>query len=183
MSKRSQWCEFDKDTRKYIKKRDNNECVVCHSKGALQIMHIFLSRAKGGRGSKENGCLGCVKCHKIIDNPLFQEQILKQPVYIKKCSDYLIEKEHIKYGKEFIDSLKFDKEKYYNTTMGQRDLANIMVKGLDKGIKKEYVTRCKDCALLVKDKNNSNSIPRYFCKYKKTFLNKSTKACGKFRGK
>ena len=45
MSTRSKWCEFDKETRKYIKKRDNNECVICHSKGALQIAHIFLSRA------------------------------------------------------------------------------------------------------------------------------------------
>ena len=55
MSKRSNWCEFDKETRKYIKKRDNNECVICHKKGALQVMHIFLSRAKGGKGSKDNG--------------------------------------------------------------------------------------------------------------------------------
>ena len=48
MSKRSQWCEFDKETRKYIKKRDNNECVICHREGALEAMHIFVSRAKGG---------------------------------------------------------------------------------------------------------------------------------------
>ena len=52
MTKRSNWCEFDKEARKLIKKRDNNECVICHKKGALQIMHIFLSRAKGGKGCK-----------------------------------------------------------------------------------------------------------------------------------
>ena len=58
MTKRSMWCEFDKDTRKYIKKRDNDRCIICGNKKTLQIMHVFLSRAHGGKGSKENGCLG-----------------------------------------------------------------------------------------------------------------------------
>ena len=47
MSKRSNFTEFDKETRKYIKKRDKDKCVICGAKGGLQIMHIFLSRAKG----------------------------------------------------------------------------------------------------------------------------------------
>ena len=58
MSKRSNWCDYDKNTRKYIKKRDNDKCVLCGAKGALQIMHVFISRAKGGKGCKENGVLG-----------------------------------------------------------------------------------------------------------------------------
>ena len=34
MSTRSNWSEFDKETRKYIKKRDGEKCIICHSKGA-----------------------------------------------------------------------------------------------------------------------------------------------------
>ena len=37
MSKRSNFTEFDKETRKYIKKRDKDKCVICGAKGGLQI--------------------------------------------------------------------------------------------------------------------------------------------------
>ena len=53
MTKRSMWCEFDKDTRKYIKKRDNDRCIICGNKGALQIMHVFLSRAHEEKAVKK----------------------------------------------------------------------------------------------------------------------------------
>ena len=94
MSKRSNWCDYDKETRKYIKKRDENKCILCGSKGALQIMHIFLSRAQGGKGCKENGCLGCVKCHTIIDNPIGNEENKRQKEYLEKCKKHIIEKEN-----------------------------------------------------------------------------------------
>ena len=101
MSIRTQWTDFDKETRKYIKKRDNNQCVICHSKGALQIMHIFLSRGQGGKGCKENGCLGCIKCHKILDNPIGEQENriylywldflgtpIKEQVFTKPCLSF-----------------------------------------------------------------------------------------------
>lgn len=167
MSKRSQWCEFDKETRKYIKKRDNNECVICHKKGALQIMHIFLSRANGGKGCKNNGCLGCVKCHTIIDNPIGNSQIDKQKEYLEKCKKHLIEKEGIVYNKDFIETLKYKKE----------------IIPLKPIVIDHTTDRCKNCELLVKNKYNNSTIPSYYCKYKKICLNKSTKACNKFRRK
>ena len=139
MSKRSQWCEFDKETRKYIKKRDNNECVICHKKGALQIMHIFLSRANGGKGCKQNGCLGCVKCHQILDNPIGNEENKRQKEYQEYCEKYLIKKEGIIYNKDFIETLKYKKE--------------IMPIDFEiKKVNKKY-DRCKDCKMLVKNKN------------------------------
>ena len=91
MSIRSQWCEFDKETRKYIKKRDNNRCVFCGNNGALQIAHIFLSRAKGGNGCKENGVMLCIKCHQALDNG--KDASLRDQIN-QFCRAYLIEKEN-----------------------------------------------------------------------------------------
>ena len=165
MSKRSNWCEFDKETRKYIKKRDKNKCVICGNKGALQIMHVFISRAKGGKGCKENGALGCVKCHKIIDNPIGNEQMLKQKEYVAYIKQHLIDKENIIVNKDFLNSLKYKKL-----------ITPIDFKlDLDKEIK-----RCKNCKMLVKNKNKNSTISSYYCKYKKINLNKTTKACKKF---
>ena len=172
MSIRTNWTEFDKETRKYIKKRDNNKCIICGSKGALQIMHIFLNRSHGGKGSKENGCLGCVKCHKILDNPIGEEQNRLSQDYKALCMQHLFNKEHIIYNDEFIKSLKFDKKKYKKENEIKVD--NIQIKKYD---------RCKDCIMLVKRKSYNSTLPSYYCKYKKTNLNKTTKACNKFRKK
>lgn len=170
MSIRTNWTEFDKETRKYIKKRDNNRCVICGSKGALQIMHIFLNRSHGGKGCKENGCLGCVKCHKILDNPIGEEQNRLSQDYKAICMQHLFNKEHIIYNDEFIKSLKFDKKKYKEENEIKVD--KIQIKKYD---------RCKDCIMLVKRKSYNSTLPSYYCKYKKTNLNKTTKACNKFR--
>ena len=71
MSKRSQWCDVSKELRKYIINRDK-ECVNCGAKKPLTMAHIFLSRAKGGKGCKENIVALCNRCHYyILDNPTF----------------------------------------------------------------------------------------------------------------
>lgn len=165
MTKRSTWCEFNKDTRKYIKKRDGNKCIICGNKGALQIMHIFLPRARGGKGCKENGALGCVRCHTIIDNPIGNDEGLKSQEYLAYCKSYLIDKESIDYGKEFIESLKYKK---------QVEPFTVIEKPIPKTL------RCKNCKMLIKNKSIKSSIPTYYCKYKKIGLNKTTKACKKF---
>ena len=170
MSVRSNWCEFDKETRKYIKKRDQDKCVICGNKGALQIMHIFLNRSHGGKGSKENGCLGCIKCHKILDNPIGEKEKRLSDDYKAICMQYLFDKEHIIYNKEFKESLKFDKKKYIEENEIKVD--KIQIKKYD---------RCKDCRMLVKRNSYNNTIPTYYCKYKKINLNKTTVACNKFK--
>ena len=167
MSIRSNWCEYDKETRKYIKKRDKNECVKCHSKGALQIMHIFLSRAKGGKGCKENGVLGCIKCHSILDNPIGEEQNKKSKEIMDYCRKYLIEKEHIEYNQDFINSLKFDKVGYEKEQL--------------KKFEYKLKTRCKNCKWLVKNKFGNTSIPSYYCKIKRKIQNKNEEICEDFK--
>lgn len=170
MSVRSQWCEFDKETRKYIKKRDKDRCIICGCKGALQIMHIFVNRSHGGKGCKENGVLGCIKCHSIIDNFIGEEQKQLSKEYLQKCKDYLIEIEHINYNDEFIKSLKFDKKAYLEEI--EPNIKSIQIKKYD---------RCKNCEMLVKRSSYNSLIPTYYCKYRKINLNKTTKACDKFK--
>ena len=170
MSVRTNWTEFDKETRKYIKKRDGDKCVICGNKGALQIMHIFLNRSHGGKGCKENGCLGCVLHHRILDNPIGNEENRLSQEYLQRCKNYLIEKEHIIYNKEFIESLKFNKQKYLEQI--ETKVENIQIKKYN---------RCKDCIYLKKKPTYNSTLPTYYCRYKKVNLNKTTKACNKFK--
>lgn len=171
MTKRSNWCEFDKEERKYIKKRDKERCVICGNKGALQIMHIFLNRSHGGRGVRENGCLGCVACHNILDNPIGKQND-KSKEYQELCENYLIEKEQLKERfksrKELIDYLKFDKSKIETPV---------------QIIKIEPKKRCKNCFYLRKRGIRNNTISCFYCVYRKIRLTKNTEACKNYKEK
>ena len=107
MSVRSQFCEFDKETRKYIKKRDNNRCIFCGNNGSLQIAHIFLSRSHGGKGCKENGVMLCIKCHQALDNG---KDVSLRDQISQFCRAYLIKKENIIDLSSLMYTLKYDKK-------------------------------------------------------------------------
>ena len=110
MSKRSSWCEFNKKTREYIKEREKNRCIVCGTNYNLTIAHIFVSRAHGGKGCKENGILLCKNCHYfILDNPIGKIENEKAKIYLEFCKNYLKNTEKIVINKNFIDSLIFSK--------------------------------------------------------------------------
>ena len=166
MSKRSLWCDFDKETKKYIKKRDKETCVCCGARGALQAMHIFLSRAHGGHGCKENGAMGCVKCHVPIYNSICSEQVELGKQLLARAKTYLIEKENIIVNKEFIDSLKYKKVIVY-------DIKQIAF------VKPEH--RCESCRFIRKNKFNNSSIPSYFCVANKKVVGKKNEACKSFK--
>lgn len=166
---RKDWTEYDRETRKYIKKRDNNQCILCNSKNNLQIMHIWLNRAHGGKGCKENGVLGCINCHSILDNPIGIEQNNQSKIFMEICKNYLIEKENIIPNEEFINSLKFKKEIISINT----NLEYI------NAIKQK--NRCKHCKYLIKNKYSSSSIPSYYCKYRHIIIHKTTEACKQFK--
>lgn len=166
MSKRSKWTDFDKETKKYIKKRDGGRCVICHKVGATQCMHVFLSRAKGGRGCKENGASGCPECHRINDNPIGQKEKELSITNNYKVKKYLVDKENLVVNKEFIDSLRYKKQPTpfeVNT--------------------EKFTLRCKSCVFLVKNTHTHNSIPSYYCKIKKTIRGKNGEVCNKYRAK
>ena len=189
MTKRSQWCEFDKETRKIIKERDKNRCVFCESKSPLQIAHIFLSRAFGGRGCKENGVLLCINCHQILDNPVGGQQKLTKELIENYCKRYLIEKEKIVLNDDFINSLKFDKKAYLERFNDKKVFFDaktvneaLKTAKLEEKRTKEYkyTQKCKNCYMLAKNKNNS-SISTYYCKYKKRIISRQDNACDKFK--
>ena len=168
MSIRSQWCEYDKETRKYIKKRDNNKCIFCGNNGALQIAHIFLSRAHGGKGCKENGVMLCIKCHQALDNG--KDTSLRDQIN-QFCRAYLIEKENIIDLSSLMKTLKYDK-----------------INAIRNDIKIEFPikkieNKCKDCVMLEKRKDKFNSIPIYYCKIKNIRVNKNKNICEKYNKK
>ncbi len=51
-----------KRTKKLVRRRDNNQCVVCEAKSPLQFDHIILV-GDGGDNSLDNIQLLCVSCH------------------------------------------------------------------------------------------------------------------------
>ena len=169
MTKRSQWCEFDKEERKYIKKRDGEKCIVCGAKGALQIMHIFLNRSHGGKGTRENGVLGCIRCHKILDNPIGTQENLQSKIIMEKCKNYLIEKENIKDVSDIIERLKYTKTYIPIET------------NIDKIRQVKTKERCKNCRNLIKNKFSKTSIPSYYCKYRHIVISKNTESCKSFK--
>ena len=79
MSRRSRACEFSAKARREIKERDGG-CIFCRlgympppedefylSTHTYQIMH-FIPRSKGGLGIPENGAVGCIWHHGMLDN-------------------------------------------------------------------------------------------------------------------
>lgn len=79
MSRRSRACEFSSEARKRIKERDGG-CIFCRlgymlppedefytSTHRYQIMH-FIPRSQGGLGIPENGAVGCLWHHNMLDN-------------------------------------------------------------------------------------------------------------------
>ena len=79
MSKRSRACEFSARARERIKLRDGG-CIFCKLGYMLppedefylsthedQVMH-FIPRSQGGLGIPENGAVGCLWHHNMLDN-------------------------------------------------------------------------------------------------------------------
>lgn len=116
MTKRSTWTNFTKEERKYIKKRDQDQCIYCGYRGALQIAHIFLNRSHGGAGVRYNGVLLCTTHHQHLDNPIGNQKIESQQIQ-SYCENYLEKKENLKElfkdRKTLIEYLKYNKNRSY----------------------------------------------------------------------
>jgi hypothetical protein len=174
MSIRSKWCDPDKETRKYILKRDKH-CIFCGNKNSLTMVHVFLSRAQGGKGSKENNVAGCTQCHYfLLDNPIGKVNNEKSKQMLDYAKKHLIEKENITYNKQFIESLKYKKSV---------DTLSPLAFGYD--IKKEVKTigsdKCGNCSKLVKNKFGNSSIPSYYCTLKRKIVSRKSNVCEDYK--
>ena len=164
MSKRSQWCDVSKELRKYIINRDK-QCIICGAKKPLTMAHVFLSRAKGGKGCKENIVALCNNCHYFtLDNPIGKANIEKSKKIEQYCKDYLIHKENINYNDDFIENLKYKK------------VYDIMELKIDK-----QQNRCGNCIYLIKQTNKKNTLPTYYCKLERKIKAKKGAICKNFK--
>lgn len=164
MSKRSEWCDVSEELREYIINRDK-ECVICHSKKNLTMAHIFLSRAKGGKGCKENIVALCKNCHYfILDNPIGKSNIEKSKEMLAKCYQYLFDKENIVYSDQFIATLKY------------RKIYDIIKPKIEK-----QQFRCGNCKYLLKQENKRSSLPIYFCQVERKIKARKGVICSKFK--
>lgn len=164
MSKRSQWCDISKELRKYIINRDK-ECIICGAKKPLTMAHIFLSRAKGGKGCKENIVALCNRCHYyILDNPIGKDNIEKSKQIEEYCKKYLISKERIVYNDDFINNLKYHK------------VYGIMEMKIER-----QENRCWNCKYLIKQVNKKNTLPIYYCQIERKIKAKKGVICKNFK--
>lgn len=67
-SKRTKAVDISQKVRQEVYARDNLRCISCRSPYNLQVAHIYLSRAKGGLGVKENLAILCINCHLDYDS-------------------------------------------------------------------------------------------------------------------
>lgn len=110
VSARSKWTGINKETREYVLNRDGHKCLVCGSRNFLTLAHVFVNRAHGGKGCKENLVCLCADCHFFtLDNPLGEKEIEKSKKIKEYCKNYLIKHESITFNSEFLKNLVFSK--------------------------------------------------------------------------
>lgn len=107
--KRTKWTGISGYTRKCVLVRDKNRCIICGSNSYLTLAHVFISRAHGGKGSKDNLVVLCRNCHQIMDNPIGNKQNELSKKYLAYCKKYLINVEEITNLAALLDRLKYKK--------------------------------------------------------------------------
>ena len=107
VSARSKWTGINKETRQYVLERDGNKCLVCGTNKFLTLAHVFVNRAHGGKGCKENLVCLCARHHEILDNYIGEKEKELSKKISEYCKNYLIKRESIKVSKEFLTDLIF----------------------------------------------------------------------------
>lgn len=100
-SKRTKAVDISQKVRQEVYARDNLRCISCRSPYNLQVAHIYLSRAKGGLGVKENLAILCIHCHLNYDSGKDKDRVKVE----RKVYNYM--ERH--YGKPDIEKLKYKK--------------------------------------------------------------------------
>ena len=108
VSARSKWTSIDNETREYVLNRDK-KCLICGTHNYLTLVHVFVNRSHGGKGSKDNLVCLCVRHHEILDNYIGEREKELSEKISAYCKNYLIKKECIDYNEEFLKNLVFSK--------------------------------------------------------------------------
>lgn len=88
MTKQTKATSISQKTKAIVWERDKHCCIVCGSQCAFPEAHVFVSRAHGGMGVKENIVTLCRECHRKLDNKAEKEHnFVKETVY-----NYMFEK-------------------------------------------------------------------------------------------
>lgn len=103
MQKRTKATSIKKKVRDEVLHRDHYNCVNCGTTQMLTIAHVFVSRAKGGLGVKENLATLCMECHHKYDNGMKREMTEVQTNVV----EYMLSL----YEMEVFDTLKYMKYK------------------------------------------------------------------------
>lgn len=94
----------------FIRERDNNRCVICHSKKRLSAHHIirksFWNDLMFHTG---NGITLCIHCHKIPHERFNRKPNLKDPMDSEGGDDIELLTEYL--GELWFDSQRFEVEK------------------------------------------------------------------------
>ena len=106
VSARTKWTGIDKETREYVLNRDKH-CIICGTNKFLTLAHVFVNRAHGGKGCKENLVCLCARHHEILDNYIGDREKELSKKISEYCKNYLIKSESIELSKEFISNLSF----------------------------------------------------------------------------
>jgi len=95
--------EISKAVRQLVWERDGGKCIYCNKAGFSNV-HVFVSRAHGGLGVKENVGTLCMLHHHWLDNGLNrQHKLVKEKLYEYMYSLYPdLEIDNLRYKKHKI---------------------------------------------------------------------------------
>lgn len=75
-SKRSKATDISQKTKHIVWERDNQRCIFCGTGQAMPNAH-YISRAYGGLGIEENIVTACMICHRMLDQSINRQAMLK----------------------------------------------------------------------------------------------------------
>lgn len=75
-SKRSKATNISQKVKEAVWERDFQRCIFCKSPQAMPNAH-YISRAYGGLGVEENIVTACIDCHRLLDQSINREVMLK----------------------------------------------------------------------------------------------------------
>jgi 5-methylcytosine-specific restriction endonuclease McrA len=77
-SKRSKACDISQAVKMKVWERDNQQCIICHSRTAMPNAH-YIPRSQGGLGVEQNIVTLCQTCHhnyyQTDQRPIYKEYI------------------------------------------------------------------------------------------------------------